>query len=187
MTENRYSHVLYFKMQHYFRGTELNFAISQKRHVAYKPGNKARTTRLRTRRPGHSVGLLCALCTAPVGWLLFFFRRKRLESSSSSCSIAAPRHSRSGVGCFQLKQWSNAIWNSQSSVPPSSLSHSPTPVRVGWGEKRNKVTPSQHYVTMPIAVRIFCKTRCLVWGSLHTRIHVPDLSEHNYTSTIRYN
>jgi len=36
---------------------------------------------------------------------------------------------------------------------------------------------------MPIAVRIFCKTLCLVWGALH----IPDLSEHNYTSTIRYN
>jgi hypothetical protein len=138
--------------------------MPQLRHAAYKPGIKARTTRLRTRRPGHSAGmLLCSVCTLYCSCqLLFFFRRKRHESSPSA-SIAAPRHSRSGVGCFQLKHRSNAIWNSQSSVPPSSLSHSSTPVRVGWGEKRNKVTP---FVTVLRHNVYRCKTHCLVGGTL---------------------
>jgi hypothetical protein len=103
-----------------------------------RAGNQNQDRRISNRYTMHDIPQACC-CAVCYSSCVSSFLRNRRESSPSS--IPAPRLSRSGVGCFQLKHRSNAIRDSPSSAPPPPFFTLSLPFGVGWGEKRNKVTP----------------------------------------------
>lgn len=135
------------------------FAISQLRHAACKPGIKARTTRLRTRRPGHSVGFAAVFCVHFVLLLSAAFLLSKKETRvvvviiifHSSPAAQSLRCRMLPIKTLEQRNLKLSIFCS--TLFPFSLSHSCS----GWMRWKAKQGDTvRHYITshcLPIAVR----------------------------------
>ena len=134
-------------------------------------GNQTRTMRLRSTRPGHSVGsLLCSVCTLLLLLSAAFLLSKKVTLVviffNSSPAAESLRCRMLPIKTLEQSNLKRSIFCSTLFLFSFSQSHS------GLDEVKSETRwhhSSLHYVTMLTVVEIICETRCYIsWGRFVT-------------------